>query len=227
MDAKILWSIGWIVLAGCSADIGEACGEDASSVAHASVLCEEGSICEEGICVESRKEGERCVVGEKSYACDGENIACDYSMKRGSFICIAPKEIGEFCDTTDGHPKGCLGFPECKGDELWPPNVPTLNFRGVCDSAVHCINGLCQKSKNKGSKCYIADEHSCLELFNCIPSDVSIQTPISESTLNSINRTNGICSPLSQVDEPCDPANYIKCADGLTCNTNNVCEEIR
>lgn len=227
MNAKALLVIAALLATGCPAEIGEECGEDASSIAHASVLCEDGSICVDGICVESRKEGEQCGKTKILYACEGNNIHCRFSVKRSAFFCIKSKEIGESCDILDGNPKGCLGFPECAEDELWPDNVPTPNFRGVCDPAVHCINGLCQKSKNEGSKCYIGDEHSCLELFNCIPYDISISIPLSETTLNTIDRTNGVCSPLALRDEPCDPTHYIKCADGLTCNTNNLCEEVR
>lgn len=222
MNAKALLVIAALLATGCPAEIGEECGEDASSIAHASVLCEDGSICVDGICVESRKEGERCSNGSNLYACEGNGIYCNFSIKRNDFFCIKNKFRGDFCDLTDGD-LYCIKDDLCLENETL--QTDTNNFE--CKRDVYCINGLCQKSKNEGSKCYIGDEHSCFEIFNCIPSDISILIPISENTLNTIDRTTGVCSPLAQIDEPCDPTNYIKCADGLTCNTNNLCEEVR
>lgn len=226
MNAKALLVIAALIATGCPAEIGEECGEDASSIAHASVLCEDGSICVDGICVESRKEGEQCVVDGKSYTCEEIGVFCNFSKIRDGFFCIRSKEIGEPCNIDDGDRPTCLSSNVCAPDETWPivPNSPYYNR---CKNNSYCINNLCQKSKNEGSTCYIGDENSCLEIFNCIPSDISILIPISETTLNTIDRTNGVCSPLAQINEPCDPTNYIKCADGLTCNTNNLCEEVR
>jgi hypothetical protein len=92
-----------------------------------------------------------------------------------------------------------------------------------CPLSVFCINNKCQKSKNEGSKCYIGHEFSCLNGFNCLPRNISVSIPLDMETLQSIDRTDGVCEVYAKVGEPCDTQNFIRCEAGLVCGQSGVC----
>jgi hypothetical protein len=210
----------FIAQTGCTG-IGDACGEDVSNLPHTIVECDEG-VCVDGVCVESRNEGESCKDGDTFYACSDYTMSCKFSFKRDGFFCLKDKKIHEFCDVLDGDER-CLFYGKCERDELLYEDSDAFQ---ACPADVYCVNNKCQKSKNEGSACYIGHEFSCLKGFNCVPGNMSVSIPIDAETLESIDRTNGVCKVYAKLGEPCDVQSFIKCEDGLVCGQGDRCKEI-